>query len=135
MPRSGYYFVDTLRGAHVFAVHSHPEFRTLIVTILEYCGALVTAVGGAREALEAMKRVKPDVIVTDLVMPGEDGHWLLRAVRSLKPEDGGVVPVIAVREAAAGEVADAGAGFAGVLAKPVSPWELCGLITRLVLPA
>ena len=126
MARGGFYSVDSLRGVHVLVVDHEAECRELLSDVLHYCGALVTAVDSAEGALEVMALIKPDVLVTDLI-GDKDGHWLIRQVRSLKPEDGGVVPVIAVSDAA--HLARAGAaGFVACLAKPIDPWQLCRVI-------
>ena|SRR5688500_18886292 len=127
MARGGFYSVDSLRGVHVLVVDHEAECRELLSDVLHYCGALVTAVDSAEDALEVMALIKPDVLVTDLIEGDKDGHWLIRQVRSLKPEDGGVVPVIAVSDAA--RLARAGAaGFVACLAKPLDPWQLCRVI-------
>ena len=130
MARGGFYSVDSLRGVHVLVVDHEAECRELLSDVLHYCGALVTAVDSAEGALEVMALIKPDVLVTDLIEGDKDGHWLIRQVRSLKPEDGGVVPVIAVSDAARlAHLARAGAaGFVACLAKPLDPWQLCRVI-------
>src|SRR5438132_8681273 len=57
--------------------------------MLECRGAAVTAVGSADEALEALQRERPDVLVSDLAMPGKSGYWLIDQVRGLPLERGG----------------------------------------------
>ena len=134
MARGGFYSVDSLRGVHVLVVDHEAECRQLLSDVLHYCGALVTAVDSPRGALEVMALIKPDVLVVDLIERDKDGHWLIRQVRSLKPEDGGVVPVIAVSDAARLAGVDA-AGFVACLVKPLDPWQLCRVIAGVTTSA
>jgi CheY-like chemotaxis protein len=136
MMRGGFYSVDSLKGVHVLVVDNEADGRELLTAILHYCGALVTAVESADDAVAIMALIKPDVLVTDLQMRSRDGFWLIAKVRSLKPEDGGVVPAIAIANTAvAGERERArAAGFEAYLVKPLDPWELCRMITGLATP-
>ena len=130
MARGGFYSVDSLRGVHVLVVDYEAECRDLLTAVLHYCGALVTAVDTPDAALDVMGLIRPDVLVVDLTEGDRDGHWLIRQVRSLKPEDGGVVPVVAVSAAGSpAGLARAGAsGFVACLVKPLDPWQLCRVI-------
>ena len=99
------------------------------LAVLHYCGALVTAVASPQAALDVMGLIKPDVLVVDLTEGDRDGHWLIRQVRALKPEDGGVIPVIALGAGSSANLARAGAaGFVACLVKPIDPWQLCRVI-------
>jgi len=89
MVHGGFYSVDSLHGAHVLVVGNDGEARDLLAAILRYCGAFVTPVATAAEALEVMKRLKANVLVTQLDLSDADGATLVRRVRALKPEDGG----------------------------------------------
>lgn len=131
MARGGYYSVDSLKGVHVLVLDDEAEGRLLLASILNYCGALVTAVASAEEALAVMGLIKPDAIVVSLALPGDDGYGLLRRVRDLKPEDGGVIPIIAVGQRQADGERARRAGFAVCLLKPLDPWELCRVISTL----
>jgi CheY-like chemotaxis protein len=136
MARGGFYSVDSLRGVHVLVVDHEAECRELLSDVLHYCGALVTAVDSPEGALDVMALIKPDVLIVDLVEGDKDGHWLIRQVRSLKPEDGGVVPVIAVSDAGRlARLARAGAGFVACLVKPLDPWQLCRVIAGVTTSA
>lgn len=130
MARGGFYSIDSLRGVHVLVVDYEAECRDLVSAVVRYCGALVTAVDSPEAALAVMGLIRPDVIVVDLAEGDHDGHWLIRQVRSLKPEDGGVVPVIGVSDGGSpAPVARAGAaGFVACLVKPLDPWQLCRVI-------
>ena len=80
-----------------------------------------------------MQRVRPDVLLSDIAMPQQDGYWLIREVRALPPERGGDMPAIAIT--AFGHPHDVGrtltAGFQAHLRKPVDPWELARTIASL----
>ncbi len=137
MARGGYYSVDSLGGVHVLLVGRDQEGRELVAAILRYCGALVTAVPTAGEALDVMRLIKANVLIVE-VSPDDDGTDLLRRVRGLKPENGGMIPAIAVvggpdRPESAEPIR--AAGFAAVLAMPLDPWELCRLISTVVTSA
>ena len=134
MARGGFYSVDSLRGVHVLVVDHEAECRELLSDVLHYCGALVTAVDSPEDALEVMALIKPDVLVVDLIEGDKDARWLIRQVRALKPEEGGVVPVITVSDAA--RLARAGsAGFVACLVKPLDPWQLCRVISGVTTSA
>lgn len=124
---------DALKGIHVLLVEDDDDSRTLLETILRYFGALVTAVVSAPEAMHTLQRVKPDVLLSDLSMPLEDGYWLVRQVRALPAERGGTVPAIAIT--ALGHPHDVGrtlaSGFQAHLRKPVDIWELAETIAAL----
>lgn len=134
MARGGFFAVDALRGVHVLVVDDEADCRDLLTAILGYCGALVTAVGSAREALGVMALIKPDVLLADLVLEEDDGIWLVRQVRALKPDDGGMVPAVAVSALAAESDRERAraAGFDAYITKPLDPWELCRMISALL---
>lgn len=124
---------DALVGTHVLVVDDDGDARDLLRTVLEYCGALVTVVASAAEALLVLDRVMPDVVVTDIAMPLHDGYWLARKIRALPRETGGAIPMIAIT--AHGELhgpeRTLSAGFQMHLRKPLDPWELCRAIASL----
>jgi signal transduction histidine kinase/ActR/RegA family two-component response regulator len=123
-----------LRDCHVLVVDDAEEARELLGTIITRHGGEVTAVSNARDALAALHRVRPDVIVSDIEMAGENGYVLMRRIRALSRESGGRTPAIALT-AHAGEAERAqalGAGFQLHLAKPVDPDSLVIAITTLL---
>jgi CheY-like chemotaxis protein len=130
MARGGFYSVDSLKGVHVLVVYYEADCRELLAAVLHYCGALVTSVDSPEAALSVMGLIRPDVVVVDLTEGDHDGYWLIRRMRSLKPEDGGVVPVIAVSAAGSptGLARAGAAGFVACLVKPLDPWQLCRVI-------
>jgi CheY-like chemotaxis protein len=130
MGRGGYYSVDSLGGVYVLVVDNDAGARAMLTSVLQYCGALVTAVGSELEALDCMAHVKPDVLVVSLSGVDGEGHGLVHRVRALKPEDGGVVPIVVVSERRPEQT---GRGFDAHLPRPFDPWALCRLVSQLVV--
>jgi CheY-like chemotaxis protein len=103
--------------------------------MLEHCGAAVTAVGSADEALEVLKRERPDVLVSDLAMPDKGGYWLIGQVRALPPERGGLTPAAALTGFTGPEhrASILRAGFQYHIEKPVTLEKLVGVVGLLAL--
>jgi signal transduction histidine kinase/ActR/RegA family two-component response regulator len=121
-------FIATdLTGLKVLVVDDQPDARDLIQRVLEGCDAVVTTAGSAAEALVLIESERPDVLISDIGMPGTDGYELLRLVRELGPDRGGRVPAIALTALARSEDRTRAlrAGFLVHVAKPVDPSELC----------
>jgi len=85
-----------LDGVRVLLVDHAPPVREVITVMLEQCGATVTPVGTADEDLEALARTPPDVLLSDIQMPGKGGYWLIGQERALPPQSGGATPVVAI---------------------------------------
>jgi CheY-like chemotaxis protein len=134
MDRGGYFAVDALKGVHVLMVERDAVARRTLDGALRYCGALVTAVPTPRVALAAMRVVHPDVLLVGIAARGAGARDFLRRVRALKPDDGGIIPAIALghASAAAARTRALGWGFRDYLAWPVDPWALARLISSLV---
>jgi CheY-like chemotaxis protein len=123
-----------LEGARVLLVEDDTDTRNMLALTLRRCGAEVVAASSAGEALEAIERLLPDVLVSDISMPGEDGYELIRKVRALEEERGRHLPALALT-AYAGEEdrrRALSAGFQMHLAKPVEPAELSEVIKKLL---
>ena len=122
-----------LHGCRVVLVEDEPDGRELLAESLRKAGAHVVAVGTAAEGFEAIRRSPPDVLVSDIAMPDEDGYSLVRRVRRLAPEHGGRVPAIACSAYAREEdrLRALAAGFQRHLAKPLDPADLVALVARL----
>ena len=122
-----------LEGVRVLLVEDEQDTRELIRTILEGCGAQVTAVASAGAALAALEQVRPDVLVSDIGMPGENGYELIKKIRALAPERGGKVPAVALTAYAGPKDRRRAllAGFQTHLAKPVEPDELLAVVASL----
>jgi CheY-like chemotaxis protein len=126
-----------LGGIRVLVVDDYAPLRAGVAAMLEYCGAAVTAVGSAEEAFEAFQRERPDVLVSDLAMPGKGGYWLIGQVRALPPERGGATPAAALTGFSGPEhrASVLRAGFQYHLEKPVTLEKLAGVVGLLALQA
>jgi CheY-like chemotaxis protein len=124
----------TLSGVSVLVVEDEPDALDLVRVVLEQGGARVTAVKDAAAAMDALGAARPDVLIADIGMPGEDGYQLIRRVRALGAERGGAVPAVALTAyAAESDRAQAlAAGFQLHIAKPVDPAELLRLVAGVV---
>jgi signal transduction histidine kinase/ActR/RegA family two-component response regulator len=122
-----------LVGLRILVVDDEPDARELLVFLLERCDAVVTEAASAAEALELVRTTLPDVIVSDIGMPGEDGISLIRKIRALAPAEGGRTPAVALTAYA--RVEDRTrvmvAGFDMHVPKPVQPAELLVVLASL----
>ena len=111
-----------LDGVSVLVVDDDEDGRTLMVTVLEGRGARVRAAANSREALHMVEESLPDVVLSDISMPGEDGYQLLEQLRMR----GRITPAAAITACASPEdrARAAEAGFSLHLAKPVEPAQL-----------
>jgi PAS domain S-box-containing protein len=118
-------------GIYTLLVDDEVDGRELMTILLERCGGEVTAVESAAEALAAIGRRRPDVLVSDLAMPGVDGYELIRRVRALP--GGASIPAIALTAHASADarVQAFRAGFDTYVAKPVDPAEFVAAVSRL----
>jgi len=80
----------------VLVLDDEPDIRDAISQVLRYYGGRVTAVGSVVEAMAAIARERPDIILSDLRMPGQDGYDLIRQVRALPAKRGGAIPTVAL---------------------------------------
>ncbi|MDB5328170.1 MAG: hybrid sensor histidine kinase/response regulator [Phycisphaerales bacterium] len=121
-----------LNGVTIIAVDDEPDARELVRRLLQKYGATVFTAASADEGLEAVKRHKPDVIVSDIGMPDKDGYEFLRTVRALSGRCG-TTPAIALTAFAHSEDRRRAmtAGFQVHLDKPVEATELVAAIARL----
>ena len=123
----------SLDGLSVLVVDDEADALEVLTLLLEERGARVTAVESAEAALDALKKHVPDVLVSDVGMPGVDGHQLIRRLRALPENEGGQVPAVALTAyATALDSAKAlAAGFTRHVTKPVVPSELVAIIAAL----
>ncbi len=122
-----------LAGIRVVAVDDDADARKLLETVLTRCHAQVTMAKTAAEALEAVRRERPDVLLSDVEMAGEDGYGLIAKVRALPPEEGGNTPAAALTAYARVEDRTRAlrAGFQLHVPKPVEPSELLAVVVNL----
>jgi PAS domain S-box-containing protein len=123
-----------LDGIRVLAVDDEPDARNLLKVILEEEGASVTTASSCQGALDAVEECLPDLIVSDIGMPGEDGYQFIRKLRAREPEHGGSVPAIALTAFARPEDRDCSlaAGFQAHMAKPVEPSALVQTVVQML---
>jgi signal transduction histidine kinase len=120
-------------GLRILVVDDEADARDLVSTLLERCGAQVRVASSVREAMAEMKRFRPDVVLSDLAMPDEDGYALIRRIRALPAAEGGRVPAAALTAHARGEDRRKTllAGFNMHVPKPVDPEELLAVVASL----
>lgn len=130
------YLHHRLEGVRVLAVDDEPDARNLLKAILEDEGASVTTAGSSHVALEAIEECLPDLILSDIGMPGEDGYQFMRRLRTRDPEHGGSVPAIALTAFARPEDREQSiaAGFQAHMAKPIDPSKLVQTVTQILHP-
>jgi CheY-like chemotaxis protein len=114
---------DALGGTRLLVVDDEEDAREALVHLLERYGANVRAAGSVAEAMAALAIELPDVLISDIGMPGADGYELIRRVRLLPPAAGGLLPSLAVSAYATDEHRKKmlQTGFQKALEKPVSP--------------
>jgi signal transduction histidine kinase/ActR/RegA family two-component response regulator len=117
----------------ILVVDDEPDARELIQEVLVNEGGTVETASSVREALGALDRFRPDVIVTDIGMPDEDGYAFVRSLRKRPVQEGGAIPVVALTAYARDEdrARVLGAGFSCHVPKPVDPQELIAVIATM----
>ena len=122
-----------LQGLRVLVVDDEPDARQLLKEILEFCGCQVRIAAGVEEALAAMGDEVPDILISDIGMPGMDGYDLIRRVRELPLDRGGEVPAAALTAYARAEDRQRmlNAGYSMHIPKPVEPAELITVVKSL----
>ena len=125
----------SLAGVRVLAVDDDDDTRYVTRATLQSYGAVVIESASARNAFDVLRQERPDVLVSDLSMPGEDGYWLIAAVRALSIAQGGGTPAVAVTGHVTPEdrASVLRAGFQFHVAKPVDPHRLVGVVAILAL--
>ena len=119
-----------LDGVRILVVDDEADARALMGTVLGQCGADVATVPSAAAAMDALRRERYDVLLSDISMPEEDGYQLMRKVRALNA----TIPAAAVTAFARAEDREAAlaAGFQLHVAKPVEPAALARAVHSLI---
>ena len=122
-----------LAGVRILLVDDEDDAREAMVVLLGQAGADVTSVASAAEAMEAIAQDVPDVLLSDIAMPGEDGYALIAKVRSLPAGRGGGVPAAALTAYATIDDRSKAlrAGFNEHVPKPVDPSRLIAVVAQL----
>jgi CheY-like chemotaxis protein len=117
----------------ILIVDDEPDGREVLSVMLQRCGAEILPASSAAEAFDLLRRERPDVMLVDIEMPGEDGYSLILRVRGLSPDEGALVPAAAVTAyASAQDRAKAlSSGFQLHLAKPVDITDLPRAVASL----
>jgi signal transduction histidine kinase/ActR/RegA family two-component response regulator len=123
----------SLQGLKILVVDDHEDTLEIMCIALESYGAQVETAGNAADALQVLAATRPDVLLSDIGMPQEDGYSLIRKVRALPVEAGGSTPAVAITAFAKiqDRIRALNAGFQMHLAKPVEPDELIAVVASL----
>jgi hypothetical protein len=123
-----------LDSLQVLVVDDDAQTCEALTAVLEQYGAQVRAVTSASAALGAIANQKPDILISDIGMPKQDGYSLIATLRALAPDQGGQIPAIALTAFARDEDRSRAleVGFQTYLAKPIEPDELVGVVAHLV---
>jgi CheY-like chemotaxis protein len=129
--------MNELAGARVLVVDDEKDTLEIVSMLIRSHGAETQAAASAAEALERLADFRPDAVVSDLAMPGEDGHAFIRRVRALPADRGGAVPALALSAHVYGEDRDRAlaSGFDAFLPKPVGPRALIDCLRALLARA
>ena len=124
--------LQLLSGVNVLLVDDDSDTLSLMATALKRRQANVTAVSSAGEAIQAIRQKRPDVLVSDIAMPGEDGYGLIEKVRSLENGETQDIPAVAITAYAKDEDRERAlsSGFQIFLAKPIELTELVSVVAR-----
>lgn len=125
---------SSLKNTRVLLVDDEADAREVVAATLERWGAEVMVAASAADAREILERERPDLLVADIEMPGEDGYDLIRAVRTLPPDRGGQTPALAFTAYASAydRTRLLTAGFDRHVPKPVQPPDLFSVIASLM---
>ena len=124
--------LDELQQLHILVVEDDTDSRDLIVTTLQQFGANVTAVSSAAAAITALSHIKPDILISDIGMPGMDGYMLMQQIREVTHTH--QIPAIALTSytTEADQQKVLAVGFQKHLSKPMEPFQLVEAISTLV---
>jgi CheY-like chemotaxis protein len=122
-----------LENLAVLVVDDDADTRELLLEALEGCGARARGAASAAEAFDVVERDCPDILLSDIGMPGEDGYALIRRIRTLPPARGGAIPAAALTAYTRSEDRSLAldAGFQLHLAKPLDPSALIAAVVSL----
>jgi PAS domain S-box-containing protein len=120
-----------LQGLKILVVDDETDTLNLLVTLLENEGAIVTAVDSATQALEILQTDKPDILISDLVMPEKDGYTLLEEAKKLCLQWNEPLKSVAISSYSEPNDKVIQAGFQASISKPIEPDELVNLISLI----
>jgi CheY-like chemotaxis protein len=122
-----------LHGLQVLIVDDEPDVRELLKAVIEESGAEVIAAASVQEALQVLEQLQPDVLVSDIAMPFEDGYTLIRRVRDLETQGGEILPAVALTAYLREEDCEQAiaSGFQRHMSKPVDTTQLVTAVAEL----
>ena len=125
---------NRLSNLTIVVVEDHNDTRRFLGVFLGHLGASVVVAENAIEGLEAVKTYRPNLVLSDISMPGRDGFALLSDIRTLGPDAGGSVPVIAMTALVThlDRARILNAGFQAFLPKPFNPETLVEAILTVL---
>jgi CheY-like chemotaxis protein len=125
--------LNRLSNIRIVVVDDHADTRNLLRFFLEHCGAQPTVASNGQEALEVIRKVRPDLLISDLAMPHMDGYELMEKVQDLEEEIGSLPSIACSAYARAEDRARArNAGFNAHVEKPVDLDRLVTTILKVV---
>ncbi len=134
LPAPGLERPTELRGKRVLVVDDDEDARMLVAAVLDECGCRVTTAPSVDDAMARFDREIPDVVISDIGMPENDGYELIRRIRERPADQGGNVPAAALTAyaRAVDRRRALDAGYMTHVVKPVDPSELVSVVTSLV---
>lgn len=125
---------QVLGNIHVLLVEDDTDSREMLEVLFSQLDVKVTAVDSSEKALEAIEKFQPDILISDVGLPGEDGYKLIRKIRELAPEKGGQIPAVALTGFASLQDRSLAidAGYQEHIAKPVDIDKMIELIKNLL---
>ncbi len=122
-----------LCGLQLLIVDDVEDNRDLLNTLLSYYGADVTLASSAAEGMKLLSQLHPDLLISDIGMPDEDGYQFIKKIRALSKENGGNIPAIALTAFAKIEDREMAlaAGFQRHVTKPINPTEFVKIVADL----
>jgi signal transduction histidine kinase/ActR/RegA family two-component response regulator len=125
--------IQALKGVRVLVVDDEADAREMLTMMLKHRGVDVRTAATAGEALTTLETWKPDILVSDIGMPSEDGYSLISRLRALASDRGGQIPAVALTGYAGPDDRKrlTSAGYQRCIAKPVDFAELTKILTNL----
>jgi PAS domain S-box-containing protein len=122
-----------LRGLRVLAVDDDGDCRDIVAAVLGSCGMLVVTAASAEDAMQHIEHDAPDILLSDIGMPDEDGYSLIRRIRALPRDKGGTMPAACLTGYVSAEDRRRSllAGFSMHVPKPIDPAELVAVVASL----
>lgn len=123
-----------LQGVRLLLIEDDEDSREMLATLFDQYGVIVTTVASGAAALEAINTFRPEILISDIGMPGENGYDLIRRVRMLPHDQGGSIPAIAVTGyvSSLDRTLALEAGYQEHVAKPVEIDDLIEIIKKLI---